>query len=317
MILNLLLVGCSSQIAFKNEEYLCQKNKTFYSLNEANKNKKNVVCLYLGNQELEILPNEIYSYSNLKVIDVSKNNLIEISEELQSLKNLTKLILSNNVNLNLIQVFNVLEKIPKLNSLYLDKNQITSLPTEVSYLKNIKILSLHSNNLTTIPIEIVELRKLKKLLLSGNKIKFFPEGFNSLNELEILTIDNNLFDKLPEEIIDLTSLRELYFGNKEINLNESFNILSKLKKVELIYITNTKLSNEFSKISSLKHISTLKKVIFYNVIDSVNDIPREIESLDFPIYFMVDFPIENTDLMFLKEINPNIHLEKISYVGSG
>jgi Leucine-rich repeat (LRR) protein len=52
--------------------------------------------------------------------------------------------------------------------LNLNNNQISSIPLDIGYLKNLKILSLANNKLTTLPREMKDLSNLKTLFLGGN-----------------------------------------------------------------------------------------------------------------------------------------------------
>jgi len=65
--------------------------------------------------------------------------------------------------------------------LYLDNNQLTSLPTEIGNLVNLKCLYLYNNKLTSLPTEIGNLEKLERLGLRNNHIP--KEEIEKLKEL--------------------------------------------------------------------------------------------------------------------------------------
>jgi hypothetical protein len=69
--------------------------------------------------------------------------------------------------------------------LYLSRNLLTSLPSELFNLTNITVLSLLSNRLQEIPSSITRLPKLKELNIAGNQLSYLPwEILNLLRSTE-------------------------------------------------------------------------------------------------------------------------------------
>ncbi len=135
---------------------------------------KRVTRLYLGWMRLNCLPIELSLFTNLKKLDLAKNQLKSISIP-ETLVNLKKIYLGGN-SLKSIEIPDTLTNLEKL---YLHDNQIRSI---------------------TIPDTLI---KLKKLSLSYNRLTSLeiPETLTNLTEIDI---EYNLliFFKVPDNLID-------------------------------------------------------------------------------------------------------------------
>ena len=77
-------------------------------------------------------------------------------------------------------------------------------------------LFLNSKNITSIPREISELRNLKALYLSDNKIVTIPREIGKLEKLEILSLSNNEIRSILREIKGLKNLKSIDFSSNKI-----------------------------------------------------------------------------------------------------
>ena len=142
-------------------------------------------------------------------------------------------------------------KMKGLKILYLNENNIISLPKEIGKLSDLIYLNLHKNNLKEIPdnlYNLVNLRylslstnlldilspkigkllKLKSLILSGNRLKTLPETISELENLQTLHIFSNLLTTIPDLYL-LQELKLLSIYNNNLKDSEN-NKLIKLKK---------------------------------------------------------------------------------------
>ncbi|KAF3308273.1 Glucose-repressible alcohol dehydrogenase transcriptional effector, variant 2 [Orbilia oligospora] len=78
-----------------------------------------------------------------------------------------------------------------LDKLYINHNQLKSLPSSIGKLKLLTYLDASSNQLTEIPAEIGMLTNLKTLLLFDNHIQNLPGEMGTLFQLEILGVEGN------------------------------------------------------------------------------------------------------------------------------
>ena len=77
-----------------------------------------------------------------------------------------------------------MDTIDILFSINFSKNKITSLPKEISQLKNLKTLNLKNNKITSLPKEIGNLERLENLLLNSNDLETIPDEVSELKNLQ-------------------------------------------------------------------------------------------------------------------------------------
>jgi CCR4-NOT transcription complex subunit 6 len=78
-----------------------------------------------------------------------------------------------------------------LTCLYLNHNNLTSLPPLISELKSLQVLNLTGNKLSQLPVELSLVVSLRELLLFDNQLTFIPPEFGQLYQLDILGLEGN------------------------------------------------------------------------------------------------------------------------------
>ncbi|EMN11944.1 leucine-rich repeat domain-containing protein [Leptospira borgpetersenii] len=71
-------------------------------------------------------------------------------------------------------------------ALYLNGNELKTLPKEIGNLQNLKVLDSGLNELTTLPKEIGELQNLRYLNLSDNQLMTLPKEIWNSKKLRVL-----------------------------------------------------------------------------------------------------------------------------------
>lgn len=143
---SLLLSGCSlsqpqkpTDRNIKNIDTENVRVDNSQSVEEPKTNKKRD----LSNQNLQKIPEYVFSQKGLEELNVSNNELIgAMPAEIRHLENLRVLDASD--------------------------NQMTGIPAEIGQLHNLQILDLSNNKLTGLPYELGNLQNLKTLNISGN-----------------------------------------------------------------------------------------------------------------------------------------------------
>jgi Leucine-rich repeat (LRR) protein len=91
--------------------------------------------------------------------------------------------------LNISTIPSVIGNLINLKFLYLEHNNLECVPIEISKLSNLESLYLNNNYLTTLPKQLCELENLKELELKMNPIKYLPNEFAKLLNLKSLVLD--------------------------------------------------------------------------------------------------------------------------------
>lgn len=99
----------------------------------------------------------------------------------------------------------LLDTIPLIEKLVLDRNHITTLPAKIGTLKSLRHLSIVANQLDSVPAEIGQLTNLERLDLHDNNIIRLPEQIWNLSSLVYLNVASNLLENFPKNIVHLST----------------------------------------------------------------------------------------------------------------
>ncbi|XP_034289103.1 leucine-rich repeat-containing protein 7 isoform X3 [Pantherophis guttatus] len=214
-----------------------------------------------------------------------------------------------------------LQQVPKevfnfertLEELYLDANQIEELPKQLFNCQALRKLSIPDNDLSSLPTSIASLVNLKELDISKNGIQDFPENIKCCKCLTIIEASVNPISKLPDGFTQLLNLAQLYLNDAFLEfLPANFGRLVKLRILELrenhlktLPKSMHKLTqlerldlgnNEFSELPEvLEQIQNLKELWMDN--NSLQTLPGSIGRLKQLIYLdMSKNRIESIDL---------------------
>jgi len=162
--------------------------------------------LSLRNSGLEYLPPELFELTHLHALDISGNQITELSNiiKLKSLKSLRASI--NNISLLPEEI----GQLTSLQNLELNANKLTCLPRSIGNLFNLEQLSIGKNPLTSIPDELSQLSSLRHLIANETGLREFPIVFSRLKKLYALNISGNTFTSIPHDFVNLTHLSLLH-----------------------------------------------------------------------------------------------------------
>ena len=161
------------------------------------------------------LPDEIREMTNLRNLELKDLSLTgAVPTDVGALQQLTSLKLQKN---EFTSLPSELGEMKRLQYLYLDENNFsTFLPSELGQLDELKEFVCHSSSLTgTIPSELFSLPNLEKMYLSSNRLTGSDVFMHAISPpLRLLELGNNLLSGSLEGIGHLSSAVSIdLFGN--------------------------------------------------------------------------------------------------------
>ncbi len=146
--------------------------------------------------------------STRKVLDLSKQRLTQLPEE----------------------VF----RYPNLEVLILKKNKIQSLPDSGwEKLPHLRYIDLSRNKLSYLPSAWGQL-PIDTLILNRNFILRIPDSFQNMDELIYLDLWSNEVDRLPEKMNDLPRLKLIDMRGISMNHKYRAEFLNQFPKIEIL-----------------------------------------------------------------------------------
>ncbi|XP_072511459.1 leucine-rich repeat-containing protein 10 isoform X2 [Notamacropus eugenii] len=182
----------------------------------------------LSSNQLRRLPLHVCSFKELVKLYLSDNNLDSLPWELEQLQNLQILALDFN---NFKVLPPVVCTLKQLCILYLGNNKLRDLPLELSLLQNLKTLWIENNCLTQLPEVICELSLLKTLHAGSNALRLLPRQLSNLQELRTIWLSGNLLTDFPMVLLHMPFLEVIDVDRNNISYFPSLVHLSGLKLV--------------------------------------------------------------------------------------
>uniref|UniRef100_Q7KRY7-6 Isoform G of Protein lap4 n=1 Tax=Drosophila melanogaster TaxID=7227 RepID=Q7KRY7-6 len=212
---------------FLDANHIRDLPKNFFRLHRLRK-------LGLSDNEIGRLPPDIQNFENLVELDVSRNDIPDMSlttlpADFGSLTQLESLELRENLLKHLPETISQLTKLkrldlgdneiedlppylgylPGLHELWLDHNQLQRLPPELGLLTKLTYLDVSENRLEELPNEISGLVSLTDLDLAQNLLEALPDGIAKLSRLTILKLDQNRLQRLNDTLGNCENMQEL------------------------------------------------------------------------------------------------------------
>ncbi|KAM5202669.1 prolargin isoform 2-T8 [Hipposideros larvatus] len=210
--------------------------------------------LYLQNNFITELPVESFkNASDLRWINLDNNRIHKVDQK-------------------------VLEKLPSLAFLYMEKNQLQEVPSALP--RNLEQLRLSQNSISRIPPGVFsKLENLLLLDLQHNKLTdvvFKPDTFQGLKKLMQLNLAHNTLKKMPRKVP--TAIHQLYLDSNRIETipDGYFKAFPNLAFIRLNY---NKLSDRGLPKNSFNISNLLVLHLSHNKISNVPAINNKLEHL--------------------------------------
>ncbi|KAM8865232.1 leucine-rich repeat-containing protein 2 [Synchiropus picturatus] len=150
------------------------------------------------------LPDFLCSFTQLTVLQLPRNLIVDLPPEIGKLSRLQRLDVSYN---RLAAIPPDLGLLQDLQMLDLAGNRLRELPFELSSLKTLAHLDVAENQLPSIPVCVLRMERLQLLNLSDNQLKDLPQDMDRLQQLDSLFIHNNDLSYLPQCLNNISTLK--------------------------------------------------------------------------------------------------------------
>uniref|UniRef100_A0A8C8EQW9 PDZ domain-containing protein n=1 Tax=Oncorhynchus tshawytscha TaxID=74940 RepID=A0A8C8EQW9_ONCTS len=171
--------------------------------------------LWMDGNRLTFLPGRLGTLKQLSYLDVSKNNLEMVDEQICGCESLQDLLLSNNA---LTQLPGSIGSLKKLTALKVDENQLMYLPDSVGGLAALDELDCSFNEIEALPSSIGQCVSIRTFAADHNFLTQLPPEMGSWKSATVVFLHSNKLESLPEEMGDMTKL-------KVINLSDNNTVL--------------------------------------------------------------------------------------------
>jgi Leucine-rich repeat (LRR) protein len=301
--------------------------KSIYNVDQLKTSDTNSVeNVFLPSFSLTAVPIELFTFSNIKKIDLSENNLTVLPKEFSQLKKLESLNISGNKNIELIESFKNLQG-SNVKKLYASDCYLTFIPFEIKSLKQLETLDLSNNAIMEIPYYFGKLKKLKDINLSNNNLSTLDYTIYKIKGLEYLNLENNPDLDMANVCLNLLPLKnliEVNFSHLSDTLPYSFGAIkshsitvskSSINELPVTFESNNQIqsftfnecsTSDFSKI--LPILSTINSLTELNLTNCFDAVPSELKLLPQLTYLnlsnnhLTTLPLSSKDLPSLKQL---------------
>ncbi|XP_067849706.1 malignant fibrous histiocytoma-amplified sequence 1 [Heptranchias perlo] len=156
--------------------------------------------------------------SNLKILILSKNELMEFPSEIVTLRCLEKLYLNQNKIQKVTE--NIFPRLSVLKQLKLNNNHLADIPGDLCCCKHLFYLNLSHNLIKEVPETIAKLGKLEEFYIENNKLRELPPELFDNRALRKFSARNNCLREPPDEVC-AGGLQQIRSYFKQLRTSES------------------------------------------------------------------------------------------------
>lgn len=202
---------------------MCNTQRNLQNFPTSLDSLSNLVELDLSKNALDRVPQCIYSVVNLQRLNLSDNEIGELSAETEQWQKIETLNLSRN---NLTTLPSTICKLTKLRRLYLNDNKLDfdGIPSGIGKLCSLEIFSASNNHLEMVPEGLCRCGALKKLNLSSNRLITLPDAIHLLSDLDQLDLRNNPDLIMPPKPVEMQKGAGIEFYNIDFSLQHQLRL---------------------------------------------------------------------------------------------
>lgn len=172
--------------------------------------------LYINDNQIKIMPEEIVHMISLHTIDLSNNQFSIFPEALVYLEQLISLNYSQEHGIHIDKLPDDFINLNNLQTLDLSHNTFYEIPQSISYLPKLEYFNMSYNLLTA--LETNQLKQLKEIKLNGNNFSTFPSMVYQFETFDIL--ENSMCLAPPNDYIKDQSMSAI--SNLFVQINDQY-----------------------------------------------------------------------------------------------
>lgn len=175
------------------------------------------VHLDLSNNQLQTLPDVVFTLPNLTKLTLTGNGLLELSPKIAQLTQLQELDVSDNL---LTELPPEIGELQSLRILTARNNQLTTLPSEIGNLSALHVLNVGDNQIIQLPSEIGDMASLRGLWVADNQLNALPNEMGAVESLAWINMERNPNQSLPEHVFQTsgTNVNRYDYPNNDVLL---------------------------------------------------------------------------------------------------
>ncbi|XP_019860291.1 PREDICTED: leucine-rich repeat-containing protein 40-like [Amphimedon queenslandica] len=195
-------------------------------------------------------------------LDLSSNEIKEISEDIENFNSLSALEVQYN---ELTCLPNNVIKLDKLSKIFASYNKLQCLPVDIGQLTNLQSLNISHNSLTVLPQSITSLSYLEELDISGNSLEALPDGLERLTVLRTFNLSENRLNEIPPNLGEMRNLTKLSLSENKLKALPPLVGLERITEIDLS-------QNQLNEFPIIRPGNTLKSLLLsFNKIQTLQD----------------------------------------------
>lgn len=111
--------------------------------------------------------------------------------------------------------------------------ELTEFPKEICLFTEAKQVMILKNKISSIPADISKMKNLEKLDLTGNQLTALPAEIGTLENLKTLKLGNNPLESLPEELANCKNLKSLVLKGSKVPADQVKSLQAKLPNCKI------------------------------------------------------------------------------------
>uniref|UniRef100_A0A8D3BF61 PDZ domain-containing protein n=1 Tax=Scophthalmus maximus TaxID=52904 RepID=A0A8D3BF61_SCOMX len=209
---------------------------------------------------LQQVPKEIFSFERtLEELYLDANQIEELPKQLFNCQALKKLSMPDN---DLSSLPTTIASLVNLKELDISKNGIQEFPDNIKCCKGLSVVEASVNPITKLPGGFTQLLNLTQLFLNDAFLEYLPANFGRLSKLRILELRENHLKTMPKSIHRLTQLERLDLGSNEFS--EMPEVLEQIHNLRELWLDNNSLQSipgSLGKLRQLRYLDLAKNRI--------------------------------------------------------